>query len=165
VTNAPTEAAVEVAVTIAASPDTIFDFFTDPDKMIQWMGRDADLDPRPGGVMRCDINGRDVASGEFVELDPPHRLVFTWGWESEESQTRPGSSTVEVTLAEQGDETLVTLRHRDLPTPQSREAHTHGWNHYLDRLLTAAAGGNPGADPWASPQAADEEFEDGKAAH
>jgi uncharacterized protein YndB with AHSA1/START domain len=152
-------------VTIAASPDTVFDFFTDPDKMVQWMGRDADLDPRPGGVMRCDINGRDIASGEFVELDPPNRLVFTWGWESEESDTRPGGSTVEVTFAAQGDGTLVTLSHRDLPTAEAREAHSHGWNHYMERLATAAAGGSPGADPWASPDAADEEFPDGKASH
>lgn len=163
--SAPTEAAVEVAVTIAASPETVFDFFTDPDKMIQWMGRDADLDPRPGGIMRCDINGRDVASGEFVDLDPPNRLVFTWGWESEESETSPGSSTVEVTLAAQGDETLVTLTHRDLPTAQSREAHSHGWNHYMERLAAAASGADPGADPWGSPAGADAEFEDGAGNH
>jgi len=150
-------------VTIAASPDTVFDFFTDPGKMIQWMGRDADLDPAPGGVMRCDINGRDIASGEFVELDPPNRLVFTWGWESEESVTQPGSSTVEVSFTPQGDDTVVTLSHRDLVTPESREAHSHGWNHYMERLAAAATGADPGADPWATPEGADEDFdEDGK---
>jgi uncharacterized protein YndB with AHSA1/START domain len=165
VASAPTEAAVEVAVKIAASPDTVFDFFTDPDKMIQWMGRDADLDPRPGGVLRCDINGRDIASGEFVELDPPNRVVFTWGWDAEDSNTRPGSSTVEVTLQPDGDGTRVTLTHRDLPTAESREAHGHGWNHYMERLATAAAGGDPGADPWATPQGADREFEDSDKTH
>ena len=163
--SAPTEAAVEVAVKIAASPDTVFDFFTDPDKMIQWMGREADLDPRHGGVFRCDINGRDIAAGEFVELDPPNRLVFTWGWESEESITRPGSSTVEVTLQSEDDGTLATLTHRDQPTPESREAHSHGWSHYTERLATAAAGGDPGPDPWATPQGADAEFEEGHENH
>jgi uncharacterized protein YndB with AHSA1/START domain len=157
--SAPTEAAVEVAVKIAASPETVYDFFTDPDKMIQWMGRDADLDPRPGGAMRCDINGRDVASGRFVELDPPNRIVFTWGWEPEDSVTRPGSSTVDVALQPEGDGTLVTLTHRDLPTAEAREAHSHGWNHYLERLATVATGADPGADPWATPGAAARELE------
>lgn len=76
--SAPPDEAVEVEVRIAASPDTVFAFFTDRDKMIQWIGRDADLDPRPSGRFRCDINGRDVASGQYVELDPPNRVVFTW---------------------------------------------------------------------------------------
>jgi len=147
-------------VTIAASPDTVFDFFTDPDKMVQWMGRKADLEPRKGGVMRCDINGREIATGEFVEVDPPNRLVFTWGWEAEDSVTRPGSSTVEVTFSAQGDETLVTLTHRDLPTAQAREAHGHGWNHYMERLATAAAGRDPGADPWGTPEGADRDFDE-----
>jgi uncharacterized protein YndB with AHSA1/START domain len=90
--------AVEVVVRIDASRETVFDFFTDPDKMVQWMGRSHELDPRAGGVFRCDINGRDVASGSYVEVDRPRRVVFTWGWESEESATRPGTSTVEVSL-------------------------------------------------------------------
>ena len=49
--SAETETAVEVEIRIAASPETVFDFFTDPDKMIQWMGRSAELDPRPGGAL------------------------------------------------------------------------------------------------------------------
>jgi len=79
VANADTGAAVEVETQIAASPETVFEFFTDPDKMIQWMGRSADLDPRSGGVLRCDINGRDVALGEYVELEPPRRLAALHG--------------------------------------------------------------------------------------
>ena len=68
-------------VHIDAEPETVFAFFTDPDKMIQWKGRRAELDPRPGGVYRVDVTGEHVARGEYVELDPPHRVVFTWGWE------------------------------------------------------------------------------------
>ena len=48
--------------------------------MIQRMGRAAELDPRPGATSRVDINCRDVARGEYVELDRPRRVVFTWGW-------------------------------------------------------------------------------------
>jgi uncharacterized protein YndB with AHSA1/START domain len=147
--------AVEVEVRIDASPETVFDFFTDPDKMVQWMGRSHELDPRPGGVFRCDINGRDIARGSYVEVDSPRRVVFTWGWESEESLTKPGSSTVEVTLEPVEEQTRVRLVHRDLPSDESRARHRHGWEHYTERLAVAAAGGDAGADPWATPEEAD----------
>ena len=153
--NAETANATEVEVRIAAGPETVFDFFTDPDKMIQWMGRSAELDPRPGGVFHCDINGRDVASGEYVELDPPRRAVFTWGWEAEDSVTKPGASTVEVLLEPDGDGTHLRLIHRDLASEELAERHRHGWQHYAERLATAAAGGDPGVDPWATPAGAD----------
>src|SRR5207302_10330022 len=135
---------------LAAGPETVFDFFTDPDKQIQWMGRAAELDPRPGGTYRVDINGRDIARGEYVELDPPRRVVITWGWESEESSVRPGSSTVEVTLSPEGEGTRVRLVHHGLPSEDSQAAHRHGWENYMLRLASAAAGGDPGGDPWAA---------------
>ena len=150
-----TGAAVEVATRIDAGPETVFDFFTDPDKMVQWMGRDVQLEPTPGGLFRCDINGRNIGRGTYLEVDRPRRVVFTWGWESEESPVRPGESTVEVTLEPDGDGTIVRLLHRDLPDEPSREAHGHGWRHYAERLGVAAAGGDPGEDPWGTPEGAD----------
>ena len=158
--SAETAAAVEIEVRIDASPETIFEFFTDPDKMVQWMGRSHDLDPRPGGTFRCDINGRDVASGSYLEIDRPRRVVFTWGWESEDSITRPGSSTVEVDLEPAGGQTLVRLTHRDLPGEEQRAAHKHGWDHYFERLSVAASGGDPGEDPWSTPQGTDSAYEE-----
>jgi uncharacterized protein YndB with AHSA1/START domain len=153
VANAETVDAVEVEARIAASPETVFDFFTDPDKMIQWMGRSAQLDPRPGGSFRCDINGDAVASGSYVALEPPNRVVFTWGWEGEDSVTKPGSSTVEVLLSSDGDGTHLRLIHRDLASAESATKHRHGWRHYLDRLRIAATGADPGADEFAEPPA------------
>jgi uncharacterized protein YndB with AHSA1/START domain len=144
--------AVEVETRIAASPETVFEFFIDPKRMVQWMGRSAELDPRPGGGFRCEANADAIAVGEYVELDPPHRLVFTWGWDGEESVTPPGSSRVEVLLAPDGDGTHLRLIHRDLPSAESAEKHGHGWRHYLDRLATRAAGGDPGPDEFAEPQ-------------
>jgi uncharacterized protein YndB with AHSA1/START domain len=161
VPSAEAAAAVEREIRVDAAPETVFDFFTDPDKMIQWMGRHAELEPSPGGTFRVDINGRDIASGAYVVVDPPRRVVFTWGWESEENRTRPGTSTVEVSLESAGEGTVVRLLHRDLATEESRANHGHGWIHYLERLAVAAPGGDPGADPWSTPQGADEDFEDG----
>jgi uncharacterized protein YndB with AHSA1/START domain len=142
---------VEVTTRIEASPEVVFDFFTDPDKMVQWMGRAAELEPLPGGRLRCDINGRDVARGEFVALEPPRRLVFSWGWEGESAATPPGLSTVEVLLEPDGEGTNLRLLHRDLPSAEVAAKHGEGWTHYLQRLATVASGGDPGADPWATP--------------
>lgn len=125
-------------------------FFTDPDRMIQWKGIEATLDARPGGVYRVNINGRDVARGEYLEVTPHSRIVFTWGWP--QSQLPPGSSTVEVALIPDGDGTIVRLRHLGLPADQ-RETHALGWEHFLDRLSLAAEGRSPGRDPWATPTA------------
>jgi uncharacterized protein YndB with AHSA1/START domain len=154
VASAETVDAVEVEVRIAAKLETVFDFFTDPGKMIQWMGRAAELDARPGGAFRCDINGRRIASGEYVEVDPPHRIVFSWGWEGENSEVGPGSTRVEVLLTADGENTHVRLVHHDLPTADSAQNHTRGWRHYLDRLAVVGAGGDPGPDPWSSPDGA-----------
>jgi uncharacterized protein YndB with AHSA1/START domain len=153
VANANTVDAVEVDTRIAASPETVFDFFVEPDRMVQWMGRSVNLDPRPGGTFHCDINGEAVASGEFVELDRPNRVVFTWGWEGEDSVTKPGASRVEVLLEPDGEGTHLRLIHHDLPTAESAEKHGHGWRHYVDRLATVAGGGDPGPDEFAEPTA------------
>ena len=135
-------------VRIAAPPADVFPFFTDPSKMIVWKAVEATLDPRPGGIFRIDVTGRDVALGEYVEIDPPRRVVFTFGWEAESSPAPPGSTTVEVTLVPDGDGTLLRLVHRGVPD-EIRAGSTSGWDHYLPRLVTAVEGGEPGPDPWA----------------
>ena len=61
---------VEREVRIAARPETVFEFFTDPEKMVLWKGRQASLDPRPGGIYRVEMGDQIVARGEYVELDP-----------------------------------------------------------------------------------------------
>ena len=133
-------------IRIEASPETIFPFFTDPAKLVLWKGIGAELDPRPGGGYRCDLNGRDIVRGEYLVVDPPRRVVFTWGWEGEGSPLPPGSSTVEITLTPGGAATLVRVTHRDLPEA-ARGEHSQGWDHYLARLAIAAAGVDPGPDP------------------
>jgi uncharacterized protein YndB with AHSA1/START domain len=87
-----------------------------------------------------------------VEIDAPNRVVFTWGWEGQESgehAVAPGSSRVQIELAPDGDGTLVRLRHLDLPE-ESREIHGQGWDNYLGRLAKAAANEDPGPDPFQS---------------
>jgi uncharacterized protein YndB with AHSA1/START domain len=136
---------------IEATPGVVFSYFTDPEKMARWMGIRHKLDPVPGGVLAVDINAQAAALGEFVEVDPPTRLVFTWGW-TDHPAVPPGSTTVEVTLTDDGGATLLHFNHRGLPSDEEREQHAHGWGHFLPRLGIAAAGGDPGPDPVAEGQ-------------
>jgi uncharacterized protein YndB with AHSA1/START domain len=145
--------AVVREVRIAARPDIVFPYFTDPDRMVRWKGVRANLDPKPGGVYHVQINEQVVAHGEYVSIEPYRRVVFTFGWEGEGSAVPPGSSTVEVTLEPDGDATLVRLVHTGLPVAE-RAQHQHGWEHYLQRLSVSAAGGDPGPDPMAAAPAA-----------
>jgi uncharacterized protein YndB with AHSA1/START domain len=141
---------VERQVSIEASPETIWEFLVDPDKATRWMGLSATLEPEPGGLYRVEVIPGHTARGEFVELDPPRRIVYTWGWEEGESSVPPGTSTVEIELIPEGDGTTVRLLHSDLPSAAAAESHGHGWQHYLERLAIAAPGGDAGEDPWIS---------------
>src|SRR5262249_46268463 len=94
-------------IVIDATPDTIWPFLADPDRRVEWMGPEAELDPRRGGVYRVWVGGQNRAAGEFVEVVPTEKLVFTFGWESEEHHIPPASTTVEITLHREGSKTRV----------------------------------------------------------
>jgi uncharacterized protein YndB with AHSA1/START domain len=140
---------IEVETRVRARPETVFAFFTDAALYRRWKGQDAELDPRPGGLYRVQMPGPATVEGSFVVIEPPRRIVFTWGWVGS-TEVPPGSTTVEVTFARDGDDTVVRLAHLGLPTGSSRDEHAAGWEHYLARLTVAAAGGDPGPDPMAT---------------
>jgi len=137
---------------IDASPETVWEFLVDPEKVARWKGMPAmAFDPTPGGAFRIEIIPGNVASGSFVELERPNRLVYTWGWEpgaDGPNAVPPGSSTVEIELVPADGGTKLLFTHRDLPTAKSAESHGAGWDHYLGRLALVAGGGDPGRDPW-----------------
>lgn len=135
------------SVHIAARPEQVFEYFTRPQAIVRWMGDYAVLDPRPGGEFTLDINGVPVR-GRYLELEPPRRLLITWGHAGSE-RLPPGASTVEITLTQQGEGTMVRIVHAGLPELEARQ-HAMGWPHFLERLAIAGAGHNPGPDPWAS---------------
>ena len=131
---------------IDAEQAVVFAFFTDPDKMMRWMGVGCDLDPRPGGIYLVNVNGSNSARGEFEEVTPNSRLVFTFGWEDEVFGVTPGTSRIEVELSPKNGGTHLSFVHSGLPEP-AVAPHTDGWTHYLGRLAIAAGGRDPGPDP------------------
>src|SRR5689334_1819776 len=93
-----TAAPVQGQIRIEATRETIFPFLIEPEKMVRWMGVQAQAEPEPGGLYRVVVNDSHTARGEFVEVDPPRRVVFSWGWEDEGASIAPGETTVEITL-------------------------------------------------------------------
>jgi uncharacterized protein YndB with AHSA1/START domain len=172
----PETSVVEHELRVAARPETVFAYFTDPAKMVQWMGAEATLDPRPGGICRIgfqasqsrvaalgaelsgereqapgtiELEATGVMSGRYVEVDPYRRIELTWGWEQELLAVPPQSTAVEVSFTPDGEGTMVRVAHRQLP-PATVAFHRAGWEHYLVRLGIAVAGDDPGPDPWQS---------------
>ena len=151
---------VEVSVHIAAPPAAVFGYLTDPGRYPEWMGSAAVLDPVPGGIYRVRMSDGFAAAGQFVTVDPPSRVVFTWGWADAEAVQHvrhepadnagdlpPGSTRVAITLEAHQGGTRLTLRHYDLATRELVDAHQEAWQVYLHRLVIRAAGGDPGPDP------------------
>ena len=132
-------------IMIDATPETIWPYLTQADKHIEWDGTEAELDPRPGGTYRVLVAGRHMAAGEFVEVVPMQKVVYTFGWEQEGNPITPGSTRVEITLAAEGSKTRLRLVHSGLPADAVSD-HTKGWDHYLERLSIRATGGDPGPD-------------------
>ena len=131
-------------IDIEAAPDTVFEFFVDPEKLTRWLAVEATLDPRPGGVCHQVHEGGPPdrrlyhMQGEFLEVDRPKRVVFSWGFAEPDAVVAAGSSTVEVTLAPTAAGTRVSLVHRGLP-PAAVADHAGGWSTLLPRLAEVAS--------------------------
>ncbi|PII39196.1 transcriptional regulator [Sinorhizobium meliloti CCBAU 01290] len=132
---------------VSAPPAAVFALLTDPEKILRWMGTEADVEPKPEGLYLVNVTGARFARGSFREVVPVHRLAYSFGWDDSDV-VPPGSSLVEIDLIEQPDGTLVRLTHSGLPNAEQCAGHAEGWAHYLDRLSEVAAGRDPGPDPW-----------------
>jgi uncharacterized protein YndB with AHSA1/START domain len=106
---------------IPAPRAAVFAFLTDPEKILGWMGTEAQVEPQPGGLYLVNVTGARFARGYFREVVPVHRLAYSFGWDGSEV-VPPASSLVEIDLMEQPDGTLLRLTHtgRTMRRPRRR---------------------------------------------
>ncbi|MGH2758391.1 MAG: SRPBCC family protein [Actinomycetota bacterium] len=135
----------ETELEIAATPEEVFRYLTHADSLVEWMGQSATLEPERDGRFEVDVNGVPIR-GRFVEVEPPHRVVVSWGAEGNDVLP-PGSTRVEFTLTPTSTGTQLRLVHSQLP-PDEAAKHAEGWTHFLERLRVVASGGDPGRDGW-----------------
>jgi uncharacterized protein YndB with AHSA1/START domain len=132
---------VTVERRIAAPPEMVFEAWFDPAGVGSWLFATADgvmerveIEPKVGGGFRIEERrGADLAQhfGEYVEIDRPRRLAFDFWTNFSEERTR-----VTVTIARDGDGTLLTLEHDGVWADY--EARTRqGWTMILDNLAGA----------------------------
>jgi uncharacterized protein (TIGR03086 family) len=141
--------AFEKSVLVPLNADDTFALITDPDRLRRWQVITARVDLRAGGDYRWTIIPGHSVAGTITEVEPGRHVVFTWGWEGS-ADLPPGASTVSITLEPADGGTLVHLVHEGL-TGEQLDNHAMGWNHYLGRLVRAAAEGDAGADEWGVP--------------
>ena len=128
---------------IKAPRARVYEAWTDPAKLKEWFGpvhvRTQALiaDARVGGEFRWDLitaeGEKMTVRGEYLELQPGRKIVFTWQWQDDEDwATYASVVTVELSDSEGGTELCLT--HEKLPNEQSKEGHNRGWNSSLDKL-------------------------------
>lgn len=133
------------SIEIDATLDQVFDHFVRPELLVRWMGDYARLEAVDGGMFSVDINGV-LIRGHFVRVDRPRLLEIAWG-EAGNQAMPPGATRLRVTFEARAGKTRVELEHGGL-VPAEAAKHAIGWPHFIERLGIAAAGRDPGPDPW-----------------
>ena len=134
---------LEIKRVINAPRDRVYAAWTDPAQLKQWFGpesvrtRNLIADARVGGEFRWDLTNSEgeemTMRGEFRELQPGKKIVFSWQWLDDEDWENH-ISVVTVELSDRDGGTELRLIHEQLPNEQSRDGHDGGWNSALDKL-------------------------------
>ena len=142
-TNTADKTSLEIKRFINVPRDRVYAAWTDPAQLKEWFGpenvrtRNFTADARVGGKYRWDLineEGEDMTiSGEYRELVPEKKIVFTWKWDDDETWKNT-SSVVTVELSDRDGGTELRLIHEKLPSEESRDRHNEGWNSVVDRL-------------------------------
>jgi uncharacterized protein YndB with AHSA1/START domain len=139
-------AAFRLERTFAASPEEVFDAWTNPEVLERWWvaqpswtSPGCEVDLRVGGSyvlrMRDDETGEmHVVGGEYREVQRPRRLVYTWCWQGDGGPSPGHVSLVTVEFHGKGDATTVVLEHSGLPSEESRRNHGVGWQATFESL-------------------------------
>lgn len=134
--------ALRIERTIRAKRERVFEAFTNPDDLARWSApegldvADGSVDLRVGGkwsVVMHDAT-RDMrfhAEGEYREITPPERLVYTHYWLTDDP---PVETLITVEFHEEGDATRVVMVHEGFLSEETRRSHEEGWSSCFDRL-------------------------------
>jgi uncharacterized protein YndB with AHSA1/START domain len=142
-TKVPDKVSLEIKRVIKAPRDRVYAAWTDPIQLRKWFGpenvqtRNIVAEARVGGKFCWDLTSSEgeemTMRGEYRELQPNRKIVFTWHWEDDEDwEQRDSVVTVEFSDCDGGTE--VRLAHEQLPSEESRDRHTEGWKSALDKL-------------------------------
>jgi uncharacterized protein YndB with AHSA1/START domain len=138
--------ALRLERTFAASPEEVFDAWTNPTVLKRWWGPQptwtspgCEVDLRVGGRYQLRMQDGDggrvyAVGGEYREVDRPHRLVYTWCWEGDDGPYPGEVSVVSVEFRAEGGGTTVVLDHSELASEESRVGHGAGWAGAFDNL-------------------------------
>jgi uncharacterized protein YndB with AHSA1/START domain len=125
------------SVTIHATPETVFRYFTDSARWAKWWGAGSTIDSRPGGKIFIIHPGGIEAAGEVIEVEPPRRIAFTYGFVSGKP-IPAGSSRVTVELEPDRAGTRLHLTH-ELVDEAARDEHVQGWRFQLSLFANVVA--------------------------
>lgn len=136
------ETSLRVQRSYEASPEEVFNAWTNPEVLRRWWAVHpdgstpvAEVDLRVGGRYRLSMESpegeRHTVQGEYMEIDRPRRLVYSWQWELDAGGLGP-ASTVTVEFRERDEHTEVVLEHAGLPDAESRNRHAQGWTACMD---------------------------------
>jgi len=135
---------IELQRRFRASPERVFRAWTQPLALREWWcpagwaASEIEIDLRAGGRYRIamvragDAGPGASVSGQFLEVRPPERLVYTWRWEGAFAGMPETLVTLELSGSE--NETLLTLRHDNFTDTGLRQQHRSGWIAACDRL-------------------------------
>jgi len=141
--KAADKVSLQVKRVINAPRDRVYAAWTNSAQLRQWFGpenvrtRDLVADARVDGKFQWDLTNPEgeemTVAGEYRELQPGRRVVFTWQWQDDEEWERHESIvTVEFSDCDGGTE--VRLTHERLPSKESRDRHSEGWRSVLKKL-------------------------------
>jgi uncharacterized protein YndB with AHSA1/START domain len=138
----PRQLNVHLERVMPAPRPVAFQMFAEPEQLARWWGPNGftalsiEMELRAGGRYRIEMQPPEGHSfllvGEFREVVPLARLVYTFRWVPPDPDDR--ETTVELTLRDLGDATVVVLDHGAFATEARRALHEQGWTETLDRL-------------------------------
>jgi len=125
-------------VFINAKPETVYAYLTEQKKVAEWFAAIVEVDARPGGIFKGAESEEFAVQGEYLEIIPNEKIVFTWGGVH---GLEAGATTVEITLREVDNGTHLYLHHYNVPTQEMADSFGHGWPNRAFPLLKLVAEG------------------------